>query len=106
MGSRGNLYDIAFSHHKWLSCLSHTLQLVICKFGAIHSPKQAISAAHRVVKKVCKSTRATEKLVALSGLKLVVVFLFFIIIDLFVSFTTPTFRGLTISINLNVTLIY
>jgi len=44
--------------------------------------------------------------VALSGLKLVVVFLFFIIIDLFVSFTTPTFRGLTISINLNVTLIY
>lgn len=41
-----------FSYHKRLSCLSHTLQLVIHEFDAIHSHKQAISAAHRVVYKV------------------------------------------------------
>ena len=41
-----------FSYHKRLSCLSHTLQLVIHKFDAIRSHKQAISAAHRVVYKV------------------------------------------------------
>lgn len=32
-------HDIVFSHHKRLSCLSHTLQLVVRSFDTIRSPK-------------------------------------------------------------------
>ena len=64
-------HDIAFSHHKRLSFLSHTLQLVVRTFDTIRSPKRAVKKAHKVVKKVCKSTKATERLIGLCGVKLI-----------------------------------
>ena len=56
---------------KRLSCFSHTLQLVIHRISEVKSFKKVLGAAHQVVKKVNKSTKATEKLIALSGKKLV-----------------------------------
>jgi len=64
-------HDIAFSHHKRLICLLHTLQLVVRTFDTIHSPKRAVKKAHKVVKKVCKSTKATERLIGLCRVKLI-----------------------------------
>ncbi len=63
--------DAAFILHKRLSCFSHSLQLVVRKFDTVRAPKRALSIAHKLVSKVCKSVRATEKLVSLSGRKLV-----------------------------------
>ena len=56
---------------KRLSCFSHTLQLVIHRFSEVKSFKKVLGAAHQVAKRVNKSTKATEKLIALSGKKLV-----------------------------------
>ena len=64
-------FDVAFTLHKRLSCLSHTLQLVIRKFDRVQSLKRALASAHKLVNKVNKSVKATEKLIALSGRKLI-----------------------------------
>jgi len=64
-------HEMAFSLHKHLSCFTHTLQLVVCKFDTIMSPKQVIWAAHRIVRKFNKSVKTTEKLIALCRKKLV-----------------------------------
>jgi len=64
-------HEMAFSLHKRLSCFTHTLQLVVCKFDTIMSPKQVVWSAHRIVRKFNKSVKATEKLIALRRKKLV-----------------------------------
>ena len=56
---------------KQLSCFSYTLQLVNHRFSEVKSFKKVLGAAHQVAKRVNKSTKATEKLIALSGKKLV-----------------------------------
>ena len=63
-------HNTAFTLHKHLSCISHSSQLVVRKFDAVRGPKRTISNAHKIVSKVCKSAKATEKLVSLSGLDL------------------------------------
>ena len=62
---------IYFILHKSISCFSHSLQLVVRKFDAVRAPKRALIIAHKLMSKVCKSVKATEKLVSLSGRKLV-----------------------------------
>lgn len=64
-------FDVAFTLHKRISCHSHTLQLVVRKFDSVRSLMRALASAHRLVNKVNKSVKATEKLIALSGRKLV-----------------------------------
>lgn len=58
------------SHHKRLSCLSHTHQFAVQTFDTIHSSKWTVKKAHKV-KKVLKSTKATERLNGLCGVKLI-----------------------------------
>ena len=53
-------HEMAFSLHKCLSCFTRTLQLVVWKFDTIMSPKQVIRSAHRIVRKLNKSVKATE----------------------------------------------
>lgn len=55
-------HDIAFSHHKRLSCLSHTLQLVVRTFDTIHSPKRALKKAYKVVKKYADQQKQPKSL--------------------------------------------
>ena len=64
-------HNTAFILHKRLSCFSHSLQLVVWKFDTVKAPKRALSIAHKLVSKVCKFVKATEKLISLSGHKLV-----------------------------------
>lgn len=56
---------------KRVSCFTHTLQLVVNIFQQCKSFKNLLTSAHSVVRKVNKSTKATERLIALSGKKLV-----------------------------------
>ena len=56
---------------KRVSCFSLTLQLVVNTFQQCKSFKNLLKSAHGVVRKVHKSTKATERLIALSGKKLV-----------------------------------
>ena len=68
---RETSHEMAFSQHKRLSCFTHTLQLVVCKFDTLMAPKKVMRSAHRIVRKFNKSVKGTEKLIALSGRKLV-----------------------------------
>ena len=72
-------HTAAFVLHKRISCFAHCLQLIVRKFDTVKSPRQTIAVAHKLVSKVCKSVQATERLVSLSGLKLVLVFLMFLL---------------------------
>ena len=54
-----------------IGCFSHTLQLVVSKFDDFSLFKGVMKRAHLVVCKVNASTKATERLVALVGKKLV-----------------------------------
>ena len=56
---------------KRVSCFSHTLQLAVNTFQQCKSFKNLLKSAHGVVRKVNKSTEATDRLIALSGKKLV-----------------------------------
>ena len=56
---------------KWLSCFAHTLQLVVSKFNDVWSFSRVLASAHALVNKVNKSSKASEKLIALSGRKLI-----------------------------------
>ena len=64
-------HEISFSSFNRLSCFAHTLQLVVAAFDGIKSLKRVIKKAHAIASKVNKSNRATEKLINLSGKKLV-----------------------------------
>ena len=61
----------SFILQKSISCFSHSLQLVVRTFDTVRAPKRALIIAHKLMSKVCKSVKATEKLVSLSGRKLV-----------------------------------
>ena len=62
---RETSHEMAFSQHKRLSCFTHTLQPVVCKFDTLMAPKKVMRSAHRIVRKFNKSVKATEKLIAL-----------------------------------------
>jgi len=49
----------------------HTLQLVVRKFKEVKSLKKVLASAHALVKKVNKSSKATERLVSLCRKKLI-----------------------------------
>ena len=54
-----------------MSCFVHTLQLVVSKFSKVRLCSATIKKAHGLVKKVNKSTKATELLIQYCGKKLV-----------------------------------
>ena len=56
---------------KRLSRFAHTLQLVVNMFNDVWSLSRVLASAHALVKKVNKSSKASEKLIALSGRKLI-----------------------------------
>ena len=64
-------HDVAFALQKRVSCFAHTLQLVVRKFDTLRKPKRVLARAHRLVSKVRKSTKATERLISLSGRKFI-----------------------------------
>ena len=64
-------HELAFQSLKRISCFAHTLQLVVQKFDQVTEFKALIKRAHQVVRKVNCSTKATEKLIAICGKKLV-----------------------------------
>ena len=64
-------HDIEFSSFNRISCFSHTLQLVVSKFDELDKFKELMKRAHAVVRKFNSSTKATERLIAICGKKLV-----------------------------------
>ena len=54
-----------------VSCFSHTLQLVVCKFNEIGSVQRVLKKVQKLVSKVNKSTKATEMQIAQAGKKLI-----------------------------------
>lgn len=65
-------HDLAFNGFcQRLGCFSHTLQLVMSEFDSIRSLKKVIKKAQELVSKCNKSVKVTEKLIQLSGKKLV-----------------------------------
>ena len=63
--------DIALTIYRRVSCFTHTLQLVVHMHDASPHIKSTISRAHKLVSKMNKSTKATEKLIKKSGKKLI-----------------------------------
>ena len=66
-----NEHAMAFNSYKRISCFIHTLQLVVKIFKTAPSFKVSLSKVHSIVKKVNKSTKATEKLLEKAKKKLV-----------------------------------
>ena len=64
-------HDIEFSSFNQISCFSHTLQLVVSKFDELDKFKELMKRAHAVVRKFNSSTKATERLIAICGKRLV-----------------------------------
>ena len=64
-------HDIAFSGLNRVSCFTHTLQLVVHKFEELAEFKTLLKRAHSLVRKFNTSAKATEKLIAKCGKKLV-----------------------------------
>ena len=65
-------HDITFKFYcKRLSCFAHTLQLVVNKFSEERSFQKIMKRASALVRKVNKSSKATEKLLSLCCKKLV-----------------------------------
>ena len=64
-------HEVAFAHvAKRLPCFAHTLQLVVLKFQE-NCNKPLLKQVHALVRKVNKSSKATEILLSLSKKKLV-----------------------------------
>ena len=64
-------HEVAFYGLNRVSCFAHTLQLVVQKFDEITEFKSVVKRAHRLVRKFNTSAKATEKLIAKCGKKLV-----------------------------------
>ncbi len=64
-------HSIAFVGFKRTSCFAHTLQLVVRVFDSFKSQKAVMRRFHKLVAKVNKSTKATEKLISRAGKKLI-----------------------------------
>lgn len=54
-----------------MSCFAHSLQLVINKYNDVGSYTRLLTTTHKLVKKVNKSSKATEKLILLCGKKVI-----------------------------------
>ena len=63
-------HDDEFICYNRISCFCHTMQLVVNKFDDCSCFKQLMKHAHALVRKVNSSTKATERLITLSGKKL------------------------------------
>ena len=63
-------HDEEFSSLNRIGCFAHNLQLIVNKFDDVRLFKELMKRAHSVVRKVNASTKATERLVALCGKKL------------------------------------
>ena len=61
----------AYDDFQRLSCFSHTLQLIVAKFDEVKPCREAIYLSKKLVARFNKSVKATEKLVNLSGRKLI-----------------------------------
>jgi len=59
------------SHFSRASCFAHSLQLVARKFDTFPSVKKVLAKVYHLVTKFNKSCKATEKLIQLSGKKLI-----------------------------------
>ncbi len=64
-------HKVEFSSLNRLACFSHTLQLVVHKFNDVDQFKEVIKRTKAIVRKVNTSTKATERLIVLSGKKLI-----------------------------------
>lgn len=64
-------HEQAFLGFRRLSCFAHTLQLVVVKFDEVTSFKQLLKKTHKLVSKVNRSCKATERLISVAGKKLV-----------------------------------
>ena len=69
--NREDDHTIAFLSFKRMSCFAHTLQLVVRVFDDVKAQKMVLRKVHKLVSKVNKSTKATEKLISKAGKKLV-----------------------------------
>ena len=64
-------HEIAFAEYQRVSCFVHTLQLVVHTYDKSSHLTTTMSKAQRLVNKMNKSVKATEKLIAMSKKKLV-----------------------------------
>uniref|UniRef100_A0A1X7VBL9 DUF659 domain-containing protein n=1 Tax=Amphimedon queenslandica TaxID=400682 RepID=A0A1X7VBL9_AMPQE len=64
-------HNFAFLGFKQSSCFTHTLQLVVRAFDTLQSSKAVLERAHKLVAKVNKSTKATDKLLNKATKKLI-----------------------------------
>ena len=64
-------HNLGFVGWKRLSCFAHTLQLVVKEFEVAPCFKSTLKKAQKIVKKVNKSCKATERLIQLAGVKLI-----------------------------------
>ena len=70
-------HDDEFICYNRISCFCHTMQLlVVNKFDDCSCFKQLMKHAHALVKKVNSSTKATERLITLSGKNLLKIVLY------------------------------
>ena len=64
-------HDISFKFFaKRISCFAHTIQLIVQKFNEDTTFKEMLKRAYSLVKKINKSTKATEMLISRCGKKL------------------------------------
>ena len=64
-------HQIAFADYKRISCFAHSLQLVVTHFDKVSPFQRVVRKAKKLVGKFNKSTKATEKLIALAHKKLI-----------------------------------
>ena len=64
-------HEIAFAGYQHVSCFVHTLQLVVHTYDKSLHLKTTMGKAHKLVNKINKSVKATEKLIKMSRKKLV-----------------------------------
>ena len=64
-------HQIAFADYRRISCFAHSLQLVVTHFDKVSPFQRVIRKAKKLVAKFNKSTKATEKLIALAHKKLI-----------------------------------
>ena len=64
-------HDITFRFFaKHISCFAHTIQLIVQKFNEDTTYKETLKRAYALVKRINKSTKATELLISRCGKKL------------------------------------
>ena len=66
-------HKVAFSAFRWVSCFSHTLQVVVHQFDfdTVTMFKDLLKHTHALMRKMNSSTKATEKLISFCEKKLI-----------------------------------